>query len=203
MFTQSPCKINIVEVTGMPGSGKTTHIKSHFTKATVLDGAMPVSFGSLRRVLYSIILPFYGLITRSVTIKQVWWLITRTVSYRETLIAKINALRNCLSMFGYRLFLRKLNERNIVLDEGISHIPFILELSETDINEFVALFHQSLARLTIVFIESPSTDVLRTRLIARGHKRIRSADDLDRFIVCNVRLAASYRRILLSAGFVT
>lgn len=197
---QSLPEVYIVEVTGAPGSGKTTLIKSQFAKAALLNGPMPISYGAIRRVIYSVILPFYALASRAITIRQVWWLLKRTVIYRGNWYSKINAFRNSLNMFGYCLFINS-DKKTIVVDEGISHIPFILELDQEGIDEFIFLFHPNLKRIKIIFTATSLSDnALCERIFARGHRRVKSLEDARELVAENSKVAHLYKKALLNAG---
>ena len=190
---------NIIEVTGAPGSGKTTFIRSHFAGARVL-WAFPELSGVVPKALYSIFMFLWILVTGAITIQQLWWLIRKTHQYNEKLIFKLNAFRNCVLKFGYRFY--ETEGGFVVIDEGIAHIPFILELQKPkDIDEFITLFHQHLSHAIILFIEAPAGEkTLFERLYVRGHVRIETADETAAFIDRNSRVAVLYKEALQRAN---
>jgi hypothetical protein len=188
----------IIEVTGAPGSGKTTFIEDNFSGHYVLLGGMPLSYGTLKRILGSIFTVIYALATGSISSRQLLWLVKKSATYEETLIARVNALRNGLMKFGYRIFRNE--ETTTIVDEGVSHIPFILGLHDKDIDEFLKLFHQQLTEVHIIFVTAPLEDMLRRRLLTRGHKRIRSNQAVDGFIDRNIAIAQKYVRALHETG---
>jgi len=100
--------------------------------------------------------------------------------------------------FGYRYF--KLKDGVAIIDEGISHIPFILGLSNMDIEYFIKLFYNHLENKRIIFIQAPSIETLNKRLIARGHKRIRAVKDVEGFVGINIRIAGYYKKALSDSG---
>jgi len=190
----------VIEITGAPGSGKTTWIKLHFSGQFILLGAMPLPFGTYKRVLYSIVLPFYALVTGSINFSQVWWVVKKSAHYDETLFSRVNALRNTMIKFGYHYFKPKKNN-SILVDEGISHIPFILGLKPKDVDNFIRLFHHHLEKIKIIFIGAPQNETLRKRIVTRGHKRVRSVNDAECFVNKNIKIAIYYKKALIDAGF--
>lgn len=193
------CFSEILEVTGVPCSGKTTYINKVYPNEEVLLGGVPIEYNSAKRVFYSVFLIFYSLINGSLKLTQTWWLIVKAFEYNETLFAKMNALRNCMIKFGYMFFKKKNNPK--LIDEGISHIPFILGLEGKDIDAFITLFRQHLKKIKILFIQTPTGKTLEDRIISRGHKRLRSAKDAQSFNDQNIRIAVYYEKALISSGF--
>lgn len=121
-----------------------------------------------------------------------------SATYEETLFSRLNGFRNSLTKFGYDLYTT--NGNSIVIDEGISHIPFILELRNTDIDSFIEIFHKYLKKMKIIYIQPPPADILKERLLFRGHKRIRVAKDVERFASNNMRIAQYYMKALSDSG---
>lgn len=191
--------VKVIEISGVPGSGKTEFIKSHFSGHFILLGGIPLSCRKFKRVCYSIILPFYAFATGLLSFRQAYWLIQKVVRYDETLLSRLNALRNSINKFGYHFFMARANA-DCIIDEGISHIPFILELEKSEIYCFVNLFHQHLVQKSIIFIETPPKEILMERLMKRGHKRIRSEKDVEAFVEKNIRIAMQYKEVLCTTG---
>lgn len=190
----------VFEVTGVPCSGKSTLVRSwlRFDGYTILLGGMPLSFGPFKRGSVSVFLSLYGLFKRSITIRQAWWLFSQAVRYDEKFFSRLNALRNSLTKFGYGYYKKK--SGLILVDEGVSHIPFILGLSNESVDCFIELFRPQLEHLSIILVATPSDDTLRQRIITRGHKRVRSVKDVDSFIMKNKKIAEYYTEALLDAG---
>lgn len=191
-------KKNIIEITGPPGSGKTTYIESSFPGANVLLGALPLSYGTARRIFGSFFSAVYSVIFGIIRINQMKWLISRAMRYDETWFCRVNAFRNCMTKFGYARFCTK--DKSTVVDEGISHIPFVLGLSSPDIDEFLVLFRQHLQGKKIIFIEAPPKEVLLHRIRTRGHKRVRNESEAEGFVDKQMMIATYYRHALLNAG---
>ena len=189
----------MIEITGAPGSGKTTFIKKVYPDEAVLLGGMPLSYGSVKRVLCSFLLFLCALVTMSISFKQTRWLVKKAVNYDETLFFKMNALRNSMTKFGYHFFRQKC--KSTLVDEGVSHIPFIIGLEREDVDNFIMLFRHHLEKIRIIFIETPPKEILKARIISRGHKRVRGANDAGGFVDKNVKIAEYYKEALIDAGF--
>ncbi len=191
---------DIIEITGAPGSGKTTFIEKDLSDKIVLLGGMPISYGTTQRVLASLFLSLYAIVTGAISLGQILWLVKKAATYDETLFARVNALRNSMTKFGYGFFDAH-GKATLIVDEGVSHIPFILGLEGREINDFVSVFRDQLEKKAIVFIEAPPKELLVERISTRGHKRVRSAQDAEAFVGKNSRIAAQYRQVLLDGDF--
>ena len=189
--------IAVIEITGAPCSGKTSFINNNFVDKAILLSGMPVSYGIAKRLLFSFFLSFYALATGSISLRQTWWLVKKAGTYDETLFSRLNAFRNSMLKFGYHLF--KLMQNTMLVDEGISHIPFILGLSSSDIVEFIKIFRNHLEKVEIAFVESPTKEELKARLILRGHKRVRNVSDIESFVEKNINIGEKYKGALCNA----
>ena len=189
----------MIEVTGAPCSGKTTFIKMVYPNENILLGGMPLSYGHIKRLICSFFLSLYALLNKTISFKQTCWLLIKAANYDENLFSKINALRNSMAKFGYFLFKSKNN--SILVDEGISHIPFILGLEREDVDQFIMLFWHQLGKIRIIFIEASTNEKLKARVIKRGHKRVRAVKDVEDFVGKNAMIANYYKRALIDAGF--
>lgn len=86
------------------------------------------------------------------------------------------------------------------VDEGLSHIPFILMLNTGDLHVFMEMFSHELRQVHIFFTVTSPEKISRC-LSNRGHKRIRSAKDFEKFMSNHVRLMSQYYSILIAADF--
>jgi broad-specificity NMP kinase len=187
-------EMQTVEITGAPCSGKTTFAQKQFQGDNLLLGAMPLSYKSSKRFCCSFFLCFYSLLSGALKVRQLLWLTQMALRYDESLISRTNAYRNALTKFGYRYF--ETNERLNIIDEGISHIPFILGLSYREIDNFVKLFETHLKHIHILFVEAPPNKMLVKRLMKRGHKRVKTSEMVETFIRHNLKIANAYKEIL-------
>jgi hypothetical protein len=193
-FLSENRKIGIIEITGPSGSGKSTYIRNKLSKEHVLIGGMPTTYGSATRLVTSIFLIIYALHTRSLQFDCAKLLLKQTIRYDENWIRRINAYRNCIAKFGYPYFTK--NGTITFIDEGISHIPFILEMSHKDIVCFVNKFQKYLDRSLILFKQNPPREILLKRILSRGHKRVNSYQDAEAFVTRNITIAKDYKKVL-------
>jgi len=193
------CYPEVIEITGAPCSGKTTFIKRVYPNEDILLGGMPLSYGYVKRLLCSIFVSLYALLSKTISFKQTCWVLIKAANYDENLFSRINALRNSMAKFGYFIFKPKNN--SILVDEGISHIPFILGLKREDVDHFIMLFWHQLGKIRIIFIEASTNEKLKARIVTRGHKRVRAVKDAEDFVKKNIMIANYYKRALIDAGF--
>ena len=86
----------------------------------------------------------------------------------------------------------------VYVDEGISHIPFLLQESGVEcrtIEAFVDEFAVQLRELHVLFLDAPA-ELVRERLRRRGHARIPRGDEacLARFVETSARTAECLKR---------
>lgn len=174
-----------IEITGASCSGK-----SHFLESRGKDPLkapiylVPVGFflAALVSIRGVILLCFWCI--RS---DRSWWHIFRVSGH-------------VFAKFGYPVCIsRGMTGAAAVVDEGISHIPFILMLSSEETELFLKLFGKSLAGVSIIFL-TVDLHVMRSRMKARGHKRVRSETDLKRFCFYHHRIQEYYPELLKGAG---
>ena len=156
--------MSFIEITGQPCAGKSTilkkislnyfirHIKNRFPKK-ILYFFSGMHFLGLKRskIIFS-------------------WSLAENVSF----LFKINIFFNCVSKFG--IFYRhqnyaKYQDLKIVVDEGISHIPFLF--LETDSKIVINFISDELQMINVYILRSPEQDIIQTRLLSRGHKRLK------------------------------
>lgn len=186
--------IQTFEVTGPPGVGKSTYIQDNFSDKRILSGYCPNHYGGFRRSLVSIPKMFLPVFGRSLSRENFAWLFDAAQRYDESFLNRMNAVRNCMLKFS----VGHGSSRSAVtiIDEGISHIPFILGLSDADIVEFVGRFHNYLTRRSIVFLCPPTAEVLCERLMRRGHRRIKTPDTARHLVSTNLAISDKYSRAL-------
>lgn len=81
--------------------------------------------------------------------------------------------------------LKKISDENIIIDEGISHIPFNLFLTECDISKYLSLLPTEYKK-NKVYCLFESESLLYERLEKRGHKRVVNNEmDIKGFIKKN------------------
>ncbi len=156
--------MSFIEITGQPCAGKSTilnkisldyfirHIKNRFPKK-ILYFFSGMHFLGLKRskIIFS-------------------WSLAENVSF----LFKLNIFFNCVSKFG--IFYRhqnsaKYQDLKIVVDEGISHIPFLF--LETDSKIVINFISDELQMINVYILQSPEQDIIQARLLSRGHKRLK------------------------------
>ncbi len=188
----------IVEVTGVPCAGKSNYIRKFFSNKTIINGYYINTASSYRRIFYSLIRLPKILVKNTLSLKSFYWLVRQSWKYEESTLFRLNALRNSLLKFS-------LDDRDtlngaIVIDEGISHIPFVLQLPKDKIYQFIELFADWFQNRQIIFLSPPSSKALHKRLIDRGHGRANTPDAINRLVEENLRVSDQYRQALVKSN---
>jgi len=128
-----------------------------------------------------------------------WFLLRKIFSSDKRAVHVFRVGVHVFAKFGFRVLSKPL-DHNCLIDEGVSHIPFILMLEKDEINRFVDLFDLYLRGSKIVFLRVDE-NILRARLERRGHKRIRNSNDFEKFVGHHIRVMSEYWSALVSQGF--
>ena len=156
--------MSFIEITGQPCAGKSTIANKISLDIVVrcIQNRFP------KKILYFLLgINFLGL-KRSKIIFG--WSLAENVSF----LFKLNIFFNCVSKFG--IFHRyqnpaKYQDLKIVVDEGISHIPFLF--LETDSKIVINFISDELQMINVYILQSPEQDIIQARLLSRGHKRLK------------------------------
>ena len=101
---------------------------------------------------------------------------------------RLNIFRNAVSKFGVFKYLKdeKTDSKSTnVVDEGISHLPFLFQNTHSSlILDFIS---GELTNIGVIFLKSPGKEELIKRLKKRGHKRLRFLS-VDEFVVTNNKI---------------
>jgi len=127
------------------------------------------------------------------------FLLKKIKSSDRDMIHVIRVGVHVFAKFGFRIF-NKYSDQDCLIDEGISHIPFMLILKTNEIDRFIDLFSSYLKDSKIILL-SVTESVLRKRLRCRGHKRVRNSDDFEYFVGNQIRVMIEYRSALVLRGF--
>ena len=152
------------EITGQPCSGKST-----FVNQQILDKKADFfNQGIFRKLVYVVMgINFLGF--KRLKILFEWSLIEDASLY-----FRINIFLNALSKFGSFLYLRKTRHHNssyYLVDEGVSHIPFLF--LKTDTRVVIDFITRELRCLNVNYLSPLEVDVMYDRLLKRGHKRLK------------------------------
>ena len=178
----------VVELTGIPCVGKSTYIS--FNNYHTIDELLDSSI-IMNNAFYLFDLIKSGA-TPSLSIYDAFWLLRSSMKVRGSLFTKLNIFRNCILKFAYYSYLsnRQKSKEDIVIDEGISHIPFLLQdqiNGHQVIEEFYSRFSDQLSCVSVVCLNA-DVDTIE-RLKSRGHKRLKSYshDEVKKFNDMNKR----------------
>ena len=180
--------VGIMEITGISCIGKSTYISSNNFR-TIDDLLDPSKIMSYAVYLFFLIKSNTML---SISIYDTFWLLRSSMKVRASILTKLNIFRNCLLKFAYYGYLNNLQKsiEDIVIDEGVSHIPFLLQdqvNGDQVIEEFYCRFSNQLSCVSVICLNA-NVDTIE-RLMSRGHKRLKSNshDEAKRFNDMNKR----------------
>ena len=161
----------IIEVTGISGIGKTTFINN-------LKGKyIPYCSIKSRHKFFAFISFF---LLKIVSIRQIIWMFNCSISSNHiSIIFKLNIFRNLLLKFirfEAAFHASASLSRIVLVDEGVSHIPFLIQDSKNldkNLDYFFTEFKAFLNQISLVVIDNDISDeVICNRLLLRGHKRL-------------------------------
>ncbi|SHJ29169.1 hypothetical protein ACQ0P8_13520 [Halodesulfovibrio aestuarii] len=173
------------EATGSSCSGKTTFFKNvqrYITGGYISECVFP-SF--IVRCVF-LVLGFYYLLLRPV---KFFWVIRHGIEIQLSMHNKISALRNAFEKFGCYFIFR---HDAVLIDEGISHIPFVYQLTEEQLIDFLAVFEKELRDISIILLTAPQESELILRLLSRGHKKVTSLESAAKFARLNIKISEAY-----------
>jgi hypothetical protein len=158
----------MIEVTGAPGSGKTTLFSQ--------SRSLPI-------FIFPLIMPVFLIFIFFLKPKIIFYLFKNSFYLNRPLFQRFAFFYFCINKI-FKFYLYK-NRRNEVIDEGISHIPFNLEMeSESSFFQFVSVFESLLKHIDVKIIVV-SSEVLEKRIIIRGHSRISENSQVPNFVFRN------------------
>ena len=156
--------LNFVEITGQPCSGKSSFV----VNCEANDEFKKLNINLVKKLIYF----FKGI--NSLGLKRSRVLFSWSLAEEAPFFFRINIFLNAVSRFGifYKMnLLTSANPRKkLIVDEGVSHLPFIF--LKTDTQEVVNFISHELNKADVFFISAPSTKTIKSRLIKRGHKRL-------------------------------
>lgn len=156
--------MSFIEITGQPCSGKTSFISNKVTYKELRS----VQKGFFKQISYFCTgMNFLGLRR---TINLWHW----SLSEDAPLYFRMNIFRNAVSKFGIFSSLQTLTSNNVaafMVDEGVSHLPFLF--LKTDTMVIIDFIANELQIIDVHYLSSPGYDVINHRLSNRGHKRLK------------------------------
>jgi broad-specificity NMP kinase len=166
----------IIEVTGVPGSGKST-IYSKITGGDFSNITFIQNKFNILNELFLFFFFFYKIL-QTYRYFAILILIFKT---NNSFFHKVNILRNIMKKISkYMLYSNK--KKIYLFDEGISHIPFNLFVDNSNSllnrGEFIDIV-QLLPKVDALFIINVKKDLAISRLKNRGHKRMNLENDKE------------------------
>lgn len=171
--------MDIIEITGSPCSGKSTILEninvleSNISFRTIYGNPYAKNYIFYQNVqkLFFCFLGFY------VTSNQLKTFLLRKIYSSEShFIHQLRLVLQTFLKFGRQSYLlRTPSDKNILIDEGISHIPFNLLLTESDISKYLSLLPKEYKK-NKVYCLFESESLLYARLEKRGHKRVTNSE---------------------------
>ena len=156
--------MNLVEITGQPCSGKSTLLNTY-----TFDGIKPQVY---KQGLFLKLINFIrGLIYLRLKIHL---LLSWSLKEQGSFAFRMNIFRNAVSKFGIFVDLKKNyidSGQIMIVDEGISHLPFLFQNTETHL--VLELLRSELSDIEVIFLPNPGSSTIKERLKSRGHKRLK------------------------------
>jgi hypothetical protein len=181
--------MKMIDISGPSGSGKSTYINATFDSNSIYQGYYKQNKSQISRSIGSIALLAKLFWLPIIDLGQMKWLFVQALNLDGSIYNKLNAFRN--SILRFAMFPPK-NSSLIVIDTGISHIPFILELGENEIKEYVVKFKYLLKSVDISLVVPPSQGELVNRLSRRGHGRVKSRENIISLAKKNIEIYNTY-----------
>ena len=153
-----------IEITGQPCAGKSSFI----AQKEMIDHEIYI----LERGHLVMISNFFSGI-KYLGFQRAKVLLFWSMKENAPLFFRVNIFRNAVSKFGFFQYLSKSSVGNLsrcLVDEGLSHLPFLF--LSTNTQRVVDFISDELSRAKVQFLMSPGYDVLQDRLLSRGHKRL-------------------------------
>jgi hypothetical protein len=176
----------LTEITGPPGVGKSFFCdKARIEGRSVFPGLLEQRFWFL--LLEILLLPLSLLMLPPGT---TLYIARCSASSDRRWRFKLNVFRNVLKKIIRFKILRSTGRQSAVVDEGISHTPFLfMFVGKEEYEEFFKHFEVYLEKVEIVIMLG-TAEILESRLKSKGHKRLdgRFAPRLVDFVADNMRV---------------
>jgi len=160
-----------IEITGEPGVGK-SYCSGHLADDTYLK--YPITDRILSVVFELFSLPFFLMLVNP---KILIYCVKYSFKADHRLLFKLNVFRNVIKKIVFFRLTSFFSSKNFFVDEGISHLPFLFAITDKDeFITFCTLFSAYLSKLHLVRVSS-SNEIIKSRVLARGHKRLTGKND--------------------------
>ena len=162
--SSDPMSSNFIEITGQPCSGKSTFV----VNSEANDEFEKLNINLTKKLIYF----FNGIY--SLGLKRSKVLFSWSLAEEAPFFFRINIFCNAVSRFGVFYKIDLLSPENpakqLIIDEGVSHLPFIF--LQTDTKEVINFISRELSKTNVFFLSNPGSKTIQSRLIKRGHKRL-------------------------------
>ncbi|MCP4118774.1 MAG: hypothetical protein GY737_25940 [Desulfobacteraceae bacterium] len=191
----------IIEITGVPGSGKTTIINQLIANpknnCTLFSPELICQFLHMKifplfvkKIISDIFLVFI-LACNLFKYKEILFVgFLKVMQTNESLIFKLNIFRNImLKIAGFEAGVTIFKKKRLLFDEGISHIPFNLadytNFEQQTLTTSIKLLAGPYSNVNLLLIDHCQIDIVK-RLKCRGHKRLlKGGYDCQKFVDTN------------------
>jgi len=179
--------VKLVEVTGVPASGKSWFIEKQLSmgKGSVhaFDAGVLRSINGAKNNKWLAEFNMWILLLSraGVSYTELKWILRQVALSNQAIHHRINMARNCLLKLSYRAYLSTFPELEgctVYIDEGISHIPMVVQrASEITkiVKEFDQVFGRRMSDTKVLCVEHSGNEHV-ARLQKRGHTRINTDD---------------------------
>lgn len=191
-----------LELTGAPCAGKSVFFESS-SKSFRVNGGNVEKNGEnmkLHHIAVRVIFFLFGCFYLLVHVRKLIFISAHVFKLNK---ARFSAFRNSIEKFGCYIIFRN---KSVIVDEGISHLPFILQLkNDHEIMEFMNFFRKELSMISVIFLKENNFEILKSRLMFRGHKKINNTliEELNAFVFMNVKVSSIYASKLKDSFNVT
>ena len=184
--------MHIIEVTGVSAVGKSTWLKSHKKPERIVYDNKDINNYFLHFLAQTLKLVLFCFKRNSLSSIDIIWLFKYSMRLNESFHMRINVFRNCILKFINQENAKKnalqYDSPIIYVDEGISHIPFLLQNQPNNkiiIESFYIRFSSQLSKIDVICLKSKAN--IFFRLKDRGHKRLKNSDDakITKFVNMN------------------
>ena len=156
--------MSYTEITGQPCAGKSSFMNREASN----NEAIVFKQGIARKIFYFLCGLYFLNLSRS-KVLFFWSMLEQAPLY-----FRINIFFNAVSKFGIFFYLQSSSvnhHEDILVDEGISHLPFLFLNSDTI--KVVDFISNELQKTNVHLLNSPGSGIIEQRLSIRGHKRLK------------------------------
>lgn len=115
---------------------------------------------------------------------------------RWSLFRKLNVFRNILKKICLIKVASNYKQKNIIIDEGMSHLPIIFSTSLANFPELVFQKFMTSYPATVIVVQARE-NIVKQRIMKRGHHFTKSQEILDHFVKLNYSALRFQRNLLL------